>query len=75
MLNLCALEKLLEKGKNFEFTEEQYEKTVKKSMPKTYYLKTNSPVARKAKAYGYTIQVEERTRRVLVFTKVKNIRK
>lgn len=74
-LNLSALEKLFEQGKNFEFTEEQYEKTVKKSMPKTDYLKRGSPVARKAKEHGYKIRVEERKHRVLVFTKAEDLQK
>lgn len=68
-LDLSALIPLLEKGDSFELTEKQYEEKIKKSVPKTDYLKRNSPVAKKAKEYGYKIQVEERVHRVLVFKK------
>lgn len=68
-LDLSALIPLLERGQPFELTEKQYEEKIKKEFPKTDYLKRNSPVARKAKEYGYKIQVEERIHRVLIFTK------
>lgn len=68
-LDLSALIPLLEKGQPFELTEKQYEEKIKKSVPKTDYLKRNSPVAKKAREYGYKIQVEEQIHRVLIFTK------
>lgn len=40
-LDLSAFEALLEQGNNFEVTEEQYENSVRKAMPKTDYLKKN----------------------------------
>lgn len=64
-LDLSALIPLLERGQPFELTEKQYEEKIKKELPK----KRNSPIARKAKEYGYKIQVEERIHRVLIFTK------
>lgn len=74
-LNLSAFEPLLEQGNRFEVTEEQYENSVGTTMPKTYYLKKNSPVAKLAKEYGYQIQVEERIHRVMIFTKKEEILK
>lgn len=69
-LDLSALEELLKQGeKTFEMTAEQYEETVKKPLPQTAYLKWRSPVAAKAKEFGYKIQVEERVHRVLIFAK------
>lgn len=71
-LDLSSFEKMLQQGKSFELTEEQYEENVKKRMPQTDYLKRNSPVAKKAKEYGYRIHVEERIHRVLIVTKTEN---
>lgn len=68
-LDLSALTPLLKQGKSFELTEKQYEERIKRAMPKTDYLKRSSPVARKAKEYGFTLSVEERVHRVLIFTK------
>lgn len=68
-LDLSTFEALLEQGNNFEVTEEQYENSVRKAMPKTDYLKKKSPVAKLAKEYGYKIQIEERIQRVMLFTK------
>lgn len=68
-LDLSSFEPLMKLGKDFEVTEEQYEKAIKKPMPQTNYLKKNSPVATLAKKNGYKIQVEERIHRVLIFRK------
>lgn len=68
-LDLSALIPLLDQGKTFELTEKQYEEMIKRALPKTDYLKRRSPVAKKAKEYGYKIQVEEQIHRVLIFTK------
>lgn len=68
-LDLSALIPLLNQGKTFELTEKQYEEMIKRALPKTDYLKRHSPVAKKAKEYGYKIQVEEQIHRVLIFTK------
>lgn len=68
-LDLSALTPLLERGSSFELTEKQYEEKIKRAMPKTYYLKRNSPVAKQAKEHGFTLTVEERVHRVLIFTK------
>lgn len=70
-LDLSTFEPLLKQGNNFEITQEQYENAIKKEMPKTDYLRRNSPVAKLAKEYGYRIQVEERIHRVMVFEKVR----
>lgn len=72
-LDLSSFAPLLEQGKNFEITEEQYEENVKKGMPATNYLKKSSPLAKLAKEYGYRIQVEERIHRVMIFTKQEDI--
>lgn len=68
-LDLSALIPLLEEGKSFELTEEQYEEKIKRNVPGTDYLKRRSPVARKAKDYGFSLNVEDRSHRVLIFTK------
>lgn len=69
LLDLSSFEQLFQKGENFEITEDQYEEKVKKKLPQTNYLKKRSPVARKARDFGYKLHVEERIHRVLVFTK------
>lgn len=68
-LDLSALIPLLARGQPFQLTEAQYEEKIKRALPKTDYLKRKSPVAKKAKEYGYIIQVEEQIHRVLIFTK------
>lgn len=68
-LDLSSFAPLLEQGKNFEITEEQYVENVKKRMPATDYLKKGSPLATLAKKCGFRIQVEQRIQRVLIFTK------
>lgn len=68
-LDLSALIPLFEQGRPFELTEKQYEERIKKPLPQTNYLKRNSPVAKEAKKHGFTIQVDERVHRVLIFTK------
>lgn len=74
-LDLSSFERMLQQGENFELTEEQYEENIKKPMPQTDYLKRKSPVAKKAKEYGYRIQVEERIHRVLIITKTEDVKK
>lgn len=69
-LDLSLLEPYFEKGEDFELTAEQYEEKVKKPLPKTeYHIKKKSPLAKMAQELGYSIQVEERIQRVLIFTK------
>lgn len=68
-LDLSELTPMLEQGRSFELTEKQYEEKIKRAMPKTDYLKRRSPVAKEAKARGFTLAVEERVHRVLIFTK------
>lgn len=53
---------LLESNEEFSITEKQYLKNIGKEMPKdTYYLKHSSALSKKAKEYGYSIEVNERT--------------
>ena len=69
-LDLSLLEPYFQKGENFELTEAQYEEKVKKALPKTEsYIRKTSPLAELATKSGYSIKVEERVHRVLVFTK------
>lgn len=71
-LDLSPLEPYFKKGKDFELTAEQYEEKVRKPLPKTeYHIKKTSPLAKLAQKQGFSIQVEERVHRVLVFTKDK----
>lgn len=72
-LDLSQLEPYFKKGKDFELTAEQYEEKVKKPFPQTkYYITKKSPLAKLAQEQGFSVQVEERVHRVLVFTKDKN---
>lgn len=68
-LDLSSFETEFQRGNDFEVTEAQYNERVQKTMPQTHYLRTNSPVAMLAREYGYTMQVEERIQRIIVFTK------
>ena len=68
-LNLSLLEPYFKTGKDFEITEEQYEANVNRKLPESKYLVKQSPVAKRAKEAGYTLKVEERIHRVLIFTK------
>ena len=53
---------LFEANKEFSLTESQYENYVGKALPKdTYYLKNNSALSKKAKEYGYYIEIKEKT--------------
>lgn len=53
---------LLESNEEFSITEKQYLKNTGREMPKdTYYLKHTSALSKKAKQYGYSIEVNERT--------------
>lgn len=63
-LDLSALTKLFEHGQSFELTEEEYERKIKRHLPKTDYLKKRSPVAKAAKDHGYVLRVEDRAHRV-----------
>ena len=71
-LDLSSFEAMLQQGRSFELTEAQYEENIKSHMPQTNYLKKNSPVAKKAKEYGYQVCVEERIHRVLIVTKLED---
>lgn len=68
-LDLSSFEPLMKLGNDFEVTEDQYERAIKKAMPETNYLRKKSPLAKLAKENGYKIHVEERIHRVLVFRK------
>lgn len=53
---------LLESNEEFSITEKQYLKNIGREMPKdTYYLKNASAFSKLAGAYGYIIEVKERT--------------
>lgn len=53
---------LLEAAEDFSITEKQYFKSTGRNMPKnTYYLKNSSALSKKAKEYGYSIEINERT--------------
>ena len=55
---LDKIEKMLEKGKDFELSNEQYKTRTGADFPKSrYYAEKNSAVAKKAKEYGYYIEV------------------
>ncbi len=56
-LDLSALDSLFSKGKDFELTGDQYEKLIKKPMPKSVpgIRGRNAPLARKAKEKGFII--------------------
>jgi len=69
-LDLSLFEPFFRGGENFEITEAEYEKGVKKKLPDVKYLQSRSPVARKAHENGYRLKVEERIQRVLIFTKM-----
>lgn len=59
--NLKNLESLFKTSSEFSLTDAQYEKKTGASLPKnTSYLKNNSALAKKAKEYGYTIEVIEK---------------
>ena len=69
-LDLTLLEPYFEKGEDFELTAEQYEEKVKKPLPKTeYHIRKKSPLARLAQKQGFSIHIEERVHRVLIFKK------
>lgn len=56
------LKMLFEKEEDFSLTDAQYEKETGATLPKSiYYLKTNSALAKKAKEYGYYLEVIEKT--------------
>lgn len=53
---------LFESKSEFSITEKQYFKDTGRGLPKdTYYLKNSSALAKKAKEFGYLIEVKERT--------------
>lgn len=72
-LDLSAITHLLGQGQQFELTEEQYEAIVKRPLPQTNYLKKRSSVAKKAKEFGFSIEVEDRIHRVLIFKKKEGV--
>lgn len=60
--NLEKIIELLESGEQFSLTENQYKGKTGLNIPKNNtYLVKNSAVARKAKAYGYKLVLQERT--------------
>ena len=66
---LEALDVLFDSGRNFELTDEQYEKRTGVMLPKrTYYLVNSSALARRAKEKGYNLEVVEKS---VIFTKIK----
>lgn len=71
-LDLSLFEAYFKEGENFEITEEEYEKEVKKKLPGLRYLETRSPVAKMAHEFDYSLKVEERIYKVLVFTKLED---
>lgn len=55
------LDVLFDSGKDFELTDEQYEKETGAPLPKkTYYLITGSALAKKAKDKGYQLDLIEK---------------
>lgn len=55
------LDVLFDSGKDFELTDEQYEKKTGAPLPKkSYYLITSSALARKAKDKGYQLELIEK---------------
>lgn len=60
--NFEKLIPLFEANEEFSLTESQYEKSVGKPLPKDfYYLKNKSALSKKAKEYGYCIEIKEKT--------------
>ncbi|MGO4972683.1 hypothetical protein ACTQ56_12030 [[Clostridium] aminophilum] len=56
--NLIEVDKLLERGKNFELTRENYLKMTGADIPQDKnYTKKRSAVAKHARNYGFTIEV------------------
>ena len=73
-IDLSLLEHMLDGGENFELSPSDYEKVLGRTMPETdNYLKYDSPVAKKAKSMGYTLQIKDKIKveRTLVFVKNK----
>jgi hypothetical protein len=69
-MDLNELNDLFSSGYDFELTEVEYKRLVGKDIPKgSYYIKSRSPIARKAEACGYKIKVEERAVKVITFIK------
>ncbi len=67
-LDFSKILPLLESNEEFSLTEKQYFQNIGKEMPiGTYYLKNSSALSRKAKEYGYEIEVKERT---VIFKKI-----
>lgn len=64
-----TFEKHFSDEKDFEITEEEYVNNVKKKLPQTQCFESRSPVACKAREFGYKVRMEDRVHRVLVFTK------
>lgn len=73
-IDLSLLEHMLDGGEDFELSPSDYEKVIGRAMPETDdYLKYGSPVAKKAKSKGYTLQIKDKIKveRTLVFVKNK----
>lgn len=76
-LDMSALDDLFSKGKDFELTDAQYEEMIGKVLPKSAsYIKRDSPLARAAFEYGFTIvNVVDRPTitRTVIFKKKKGV--
>ena len=60
--DLNNLKNHFESGKDFELTDSQYEKKTGAVLPKNkYYTLKNSALAKKAKKYGYYLELIEKT--------------
>ena len=61
-INFDKLIPLFETQEEFSITESQYEKKIGQPLPKNeYYLKNNSALAKKAKEFGFSLEIKERT--------------
>ena len=57
--DLEKIQAKLLKGDSFELSEQQYRTQTGADFPKNlYYARNNSAVARKAKEYGYTLEIQ-----------------
>lgn len=60
--NLDQIKELFESGEPFSLTDSQYKRKTGRSIPKNNtYLVKKSAVAKKAREYGYTLKIQERT--------------
>lgn len=75
-LDLAPLNGLFAKGKDFELTDFEYEEKIGKPLPgDTDYIKSRSPLAKKAKEHGFTIAAvmnQPVVQRTVIFKKIKS---